>query len=96
MGRNSFSQSHSSPQGKGVVICSAYLAFKGWLCSQVGEQHFKVSMFSSSSCHMAHKEVKLQPVSRVLKTSALGSCVQLCAALNSQYVYRKCVNFYAF
>lgn len=55
-----------------------YLAFKGWLCSQVGEQHFfsKVSMFSSFVCHMAHKEVKLQPMGRVFKTSALGSCVQ--------------------
>lgn len=25
---------------------------------------------------MAHKEVKLQPMGRVLKTSALGSCMQ--------------------
>jgi len=44
----------------------------------VGEQRFisKVSMFASFVCHMAHREVKLQPMGRVFKTSALGSCVQ--------------------
>lgn len=79
MGRYSFSLNCHFTEGRELFICYAYLAFTGYLCSQVDEQHFipKVSMFSSFVCHMAHKEIKLQAMGRVFKTSALGSWVQL-------------------